>query len=72
MYDTVGKLGWRVDVRKHPIRQVIIGVLEADVEGGWEDLRDPAVGPPREVPIPQEEEDCIVSLIALLFGSKLG
>lgn len=66
MYDTVGKLGWKVDVRKHPIRQVIKGVLEVDV-GGWEDPDDP-LRVRREVPVPQEEEDCIVSLSFPLLG----
>lgn len=66
VYDAVGKLGWKVDVRKHPIRQVITGILEADV-GGWEDPEDPSEGP-REVPLPREEEDCIVSLsVSTLF-----
>jgi lipase ATG15 len=50
--DTVGKLGWKVDVRNHVIKNVILKVLEADgVE--WEDGRD--------VPLAREEEDCVVS-----------
>lgn len=37
MFDTVNKLGWRVDVRKHPIRNIILEVLEHefDVWDGW-------------------------------------
>ncbi|KAG6910289.1 hypothetical protein DXG01_011686 [Tephrocybe rancida] len=50
VFDTVGKLGWRVDVRKHVIRDVITKVLESDgVE--WEEGR--------EVPLAREEEDCV-------------
>ncbi len=60
VYDAVGKLGWKVDVRKHPIKQVITGILDVDV-GGWEDPEDPSEGS-REVPFPREEEDCVVSL----------
>ena len=37
VYDTVGKLGWRVDVRKHPIKEVILNVIEQVVpDGGWD------------------------------------
>ncbi|TDL27412.1 alpha/beta-hydrolase [Rickenella mellea] len=49
VYDTVTKLGWSVDVRKHVIREVITKVLEE--EGEWEEGR--------EVPIAREETDCI-------------
>jgi lipase ATG15 len=50
IYDTVGKLGWSVDVRKHVIRTVITEVLELDEE--WEEGRK----------VPQAtEEDCTVS-----------
>lgn len=53
VYDTVQKLGWKVDVRKHVIRDVIHKVLEAeDVE--WEEGRD--------VPLARAEVDCVVSL----------
>lgn len=52
VFDTVTKLGWKVDIRKHVIRDVITKVLEVeDVE--WEDGRD--------VPEAREEVDCIVS-----------
>ena len=52
MYDTVNKLGWRVDVRKHIIREVIMNILELDRE--WEEGRD--------VPLAvEEDEDCVVS-----------
>lgn len=37
VYDTVGKLGWRVDVRYHPIRTVILEVIEREMEDGWEE-----------------------------------
>jgi lipase ATG15 len=53
VYDTVGKLGWKVDVRKHVIREVITNVLEAEEE--WEEGR--------KVPLARDEEDCIVSVI---------
>ncbi|KNZ73790.1 Putative lipase ATG15 [Termitomyces sp. J132] len=50
VFDTVGKLGWRVDVRKHIIRDVITKILEIDgVE--WEEGRD--------VPLARAEEDCV-------------
>ncbi|KAL1677418.1 Alpha/Beta hydrolase protein [Schizophyllum commune] len=50
VYDTVNKLGWKVDVRRHPIKEVITKVIEAgDVE--WEDGRD--------VPAAVEEADCM-------------
>lgn len=53
VFDTVGKLGWGVDVRRHIIRDVIHKVLEiANVK--WEDGR--------EVPVAQAELDCTVSL----------
>jgi lipase ATG15 len=61
VFDTVGKLGWRVDVRKHIIREVIEGVLEHDPETRngdpkweWEEGR--------EVPLAKEELGCVVSL----------
>lgn len=53
VFDTVEKLGWPVDVRKHVIKNVIHNVLEADVDD-WEDGRS--------VPLAREEEDCVVSL----------
>ncbi|KAK7020488.1 alpha/beta-hydrolase [Favolaschia claudopus] len=50
VFDTVNKLGWRVDVRKHVIKNVITNVLEAEgVE--WEDGRS--------VPLPREERNCV-------------
>lgn len=52
VYDTVNEYGWKVDVKKHVIKEVINKVLEDDRE--WE--------PGREVPKPvAEDEDCIVS-----------
>lgn len=51
IYDTVSKLGWRVDIRRHPIKEVITKVLEE--EGEWEEGR--------EVPLARAEEECVVS-----------
>ena len=51
-YDTVGKLNWGVSVRTHPILTVIEDVLKED----W----DPEHG--REVPVAEEERDCVVRL----------
>jgi len=52
VYDTVQKLGWHVDVRKHVIKEVILEVL--DHEGDWPDED----GFDRAVPVAREEEDC--------------
>ncbi|THU82596.1 alpha/beta-hydrolase [Dendrothele bispora CBS 962.96] len=51
--DTVGKLGWRVDIRRHVIRDVITKVLEADGVV-WGDEEEG-----REVPEAKEEVDCV-------------
>ncbi|KAI0082845.1 alpha/beta-hydrolase [Panus rudis PR-1116 ss-1] len=53
VYDTVGKLGWKVDVRKHSIKEVILSVIEGEMpENGWdEDGHD--------VPPAEAEEDCV-------------
>ena len=66
VYDTVGKLGWKVDIRKHVIKEVITHVIEADVEGGWEDDREE--GEAREVPEARVEEDCVVSVAWRRWG----
>jgi lipase ATG15 len=50
VYDTVGKLGWRVSLQTHPIKTLILRVLESGEE--WEEGRD--------VPSAVEEVDCIV------------
>ena len=56
VFDTIQKLGWRVDVRRHVIKEVITKVLEAeDIE--WEEGR--------KVPLPREEENCVVSALSL-------
>ncbi|KAI0345336.1 alpha/beta-hydrolase, partial [Trametopsis cervina] len=58
VYDTVQKLGWKVDVRRHPIREVIVRVVERvwEVGFGWEvDER----GRVRDVPEARVEEDCV-------------
>ena len=51
VYDTVGRLRWSVDIRTHPIRELITRVLEKDIF--WE------FG--RHVPRARAEEDCTVS-----------
>ncbi|KAI0797643.1 Alpha/Beta hydrolase protein [Abortiporus biennis] len=56
VYDTVGKLGWKVDVRKHVIRDVIMKVVEVDLEGGWDEDEE---GNVRDVPMAWVEEDCV-------------
>lgn len=56
VYDTVGELGWKVDVRRHPIREVILKVIEDERE--WE------LG--RRVPLAREEEECVVSSLSTL------
>lgn len=54
VFDTVGQLGWKVDVLKHPIKEVILNVLEREVpEYGWD-------GWGRDVPLAAVEEDCVV------------
>ncbi|TCD64148.1 putative lipase atg15 [Steccherinum ochraceum] len=70
VYDTVTKLGWRVDVRKHPIREVILNVIEEEVpKGGWdydweceESEEEKECGGERRVgravPVPRPELDC--------------
>ena len=62
VFDTVGKLGWRVDVQTHTIKTVIQKVLEIDVEGGWDRTED---GIALDVPLAKEEEDCVVSIACL-------
>ena len=57
VYDTVTKLGWHSDVRRHPIKELVLNVL--DLEGPWPDGQD---GGEREVPTPREEVDCVVSI----------
>jgi len=59
VYDTVTKLGWHADVRKHPIKELVLNVL--DLEGSWPDGHD---GAEREVPTPREEVDCVVGVPA--------
>jgi len=49
VYDTVGRLDWGVDVRHHPIKEVITRMLEE--EGEWE------IG--REVPRARTEDACV-------------
>ncbi|KAJ6502398.1 alpha/beta-hydrolase [Mycena sanguinolenta] len=50
IFDTINKLGWRVDVRKHPIKEIITKVIEAeDVE--WEEGRN--------VPLARADPDCV-------------
>lgn len=54
VYDTVGRLGWHVDVRKHGVDALILNVLDA--EGMWPDGE---TGEEREVPTAREEVDCV-------------
>lgn len=70
VFDTVTKLGWRVDVRKHPIREVILNVLEHEFEigDGWEIGGDGAM---RDVPNARYEEDCVVSMLVIRLPSKV-
>jgi lipase ATG15 len=56
VYDTVGRFGWRADVRRHAIREVITRVLEE--EGEWENGR--------EVPMARAEEACVVSTFKIV------
>lgn len=60
VYDTVNKLGWKVDVRKHVIKGIITQVL--DVEDEWEEGR--------QVPLAREE-DCIVGPLIYLVVDEL-
>lgn len=53
VYDTVGRLKWRVDIRTHPIKQIIDRILEKDI--WWE------FG--RLVPKARAEEGCVVSRV---------
>lgn len=50
------KLQWHVDVRKHPIKELVLNVLE--LQATWPDGR----GSELEVPLPREEVDCIVRI----------
>ncbi|PPR01090.1 hypothetical protein CVT26_015996 [Gymnopilus dilepis] len=73
VFDTVNKLGWSVDVRKHPIREVVTKVLEGDIDWAEEDIESPfnkgkrlwsnlkkhASVSGRRVPMPIIEEDCV-------------
>ncbi len=60
VFDTVNRLGWRVDIRYHVIKNVILKVLEAGID--WEE--------DRKVPIAREEEDCVVRVFCCnLFTS---
>jgi putative lipase involved disintegration of autophagic bodies len=60
VYDTVQKLGWHVDLRKHVIKEVILEVL--DLQDGWPDED----GNEWDVPVAHEEEDCVVSDLRVL------
>lgn len=58
VYDTVGRLKWSVDIRTHPIKEVIKRILEKDVF--WE------FG--RHVPRARAEDDCTVSRNLKMIG----
>jgi lipase ATG15 len=55
VYDTVSTLSWSVDIRTHGINNVIEKILG--------DPWPPSVEVGREVPIAEEEEDCVVSAL---------
>lgn len=57
-YDTVSKMNWSVSVRTHPIKVVIESILQDD----W----DPKNG--REVPVAEEQTDCVVCLPYVTAG----
>ena len=57
--DTVGKLGWKVEVRRHVIKDVILKVLEADEVEWGENGRD--------VPQALEEIDCVVRIFSFYY-----
>lgn len=72
MFDTVQRLGWRVDVRRHIIKTVVRDVLEGDVwwgddgeEEGAEEFGPEKTGRRRKtvVPKPIIETDCVVSCL---------
>ena len=66
VFDTVGRLGWAVDVRHHPIKEVVTKVLGADIGWGDEDSDEgPSHGGVRDknkrnVPKAIIEEGCVV------------
>ena len=62
VYDTVSNLSWSVDVRTHGIVNVIDNILGKP----W----PPADEVGREVPEPQLEVDCVVSLLCLSLSSQ--
>ena len=55
VYDTVSNLSWSVDIRTHGIVNVIDNILNKP----W----PPSAEVGREVPVPQPEVDCVVSLL---------
>lgn len=55
VYDTVTNLSWSVNIRQHGIVNVIDNILDTT----W--LPSEEIG--REVPVPQVEEDCVVSFL---------
>ncbi|KDQ60934.1 hypothetical protein JAAARDRAFT_124536 [Jaapia argillacea MUCL 33604] len=58
VYDTVGKMGWRVDVRTHTIKNVVTRLL--DVEGlSWDDREGGEEGDGLEVPRARVEDGCV-------------
>lgn len=76
MFDTVQRLGWRVDVRKHTIKTVVKDVLEGDAWWGDDSEEEGAeeLGPGKRrrrktvVPKPMIETDCVVSNLRLACG----
>ena len=77
IFDTVGRLGWSVDVRHHVIKEVVTKVLGADIWWGDEDLvkdggvhqeGDKEKKKKRNVPKAIIEEGCIVRPIFRFFS----
>jgi len=54
VYDTVTRLGWHANVRRHPIKELVLNVLELELL--WPDEED---GTERQVPVAREEVDCV-------------
>lgn len=65
VFDTVSARGWSVDVRKHPIKEVV-GLLEWEGwEEGWEEKGKKGGKKMKGVPGAKEEVDCVVSYVLL-------
>lgn len=67
IFDTVGKLGWSVDVRHHVIKEVVLNVLGTEV--WWGDEDEDGGGDKINVPKAIIEEGCIVCHFSLYYSS---